>query len=115
MTPTRRSLATLPAAALVAALALTGCTDDDAAEPGQSPTAGAEGTEQTAGAEEDLEALRAVQVEGDFGAEPALTFDQPFEIGAPAAIVVTEGDGDPVVLDYDGPGEHRVRFSRPLP
>ncbi|MBC7291751.1 MAG: FKBP-type peptidyl-prolyl cis-trans isomerase [Actinotalea sp.] len=92
--PVRRLAATLVTTALL--LTACGSADDDAAEPGQSPTAGAEGTEQTAGAEEDLEALRAVQVEGDFGAEPTLTFDQPFEIGAPAAIVVTEGDGDPV-------------------
>lgn len=91
----RRLAATLVTTALL--LTACGSTEEDPAEtPAPSDTAGADAGEQTAGSEEDLEVLRAVQVEGDFGAEPTLTFDQPFEISAPAAHVVSEGDGDPL-------------------
>jgi peptidylprolyl isomerase len=89
----RRLAATLVTTALL--LTACGSTEEEPAEsPAPSEGAGADGAGQTAGSEEDLEILRAVQVEGDFGSEPTLTFDQPFEISAPAAHVVSEGDGD---------------------
>ncbi|EYR63357.1 peptidylprolyl isomerase [Actinotalea ferrariae CF5-4] len=77
-------------------LLLTACGSAD--EPADEPTAAAtpDAAEESAGTPEDLELLGAVQVEGEFGSEPTLTFDQPFEIGAPAALVVSEGDGDPL-------------------
>lgn len=92
----RRLAATLVTTALL--LTACGSAEDDAAEtPAPTSTTDAgDGTGQTAGSEEDLEVLRAVQVEGDFGAQPTLTFDQPFEISAPAAHVVSEGDGEPL-------------------
>ncbi|WP_225755571.1 FKBP-type peptidyl-prolyl cis-trans isomerase [Actinotalea sp. Marseille-Q4924] len=90
----RRLAATLVTTALL--LTACGSTDEPAETPGPAETAGADGAEQSAGSEEDLEILRAVQVEGDFGSEPTLTFDQPFEIAAPAAHVVAEGDGEPL-------------------
>lgn len=89
----RRLAATLVTTALL--LTACGSTQEEPAET-PAPSGSADAGEQTAGTEEDLAVLRAVQVEGDFGAEPTLTFDQPFEISAPAAHVVTEGDGEPL-------------------
>lgn len=89
----RRLAATLVTTALL--LTACGSTQEEPAET-PAPSGSADAGEQTAGTEEDLAVLQAVQVEGDFGAEPTLTFDQPFEISAPAAHVVTEGDGDPL-------------------
>lgn len=88
----RRLAATL----VTTTLLLTACGSAD--EPADEPTAAAtpDAAEESAGTPEDLELLGAVQVEGEFGSEPTLTFDQPFEIGAPAALVVSEGDGDPL-------------------
>jgi len=89
----RRLAATLVTTTLL--LAACGSAEEPAETPAPAPTDGAEAPTGP-GTEEDLEVLRAVEVEGDFGSEPTLTFDQPLEISAPAAIVVTEGDGDPL-------------------
>ena len=76
-------------------LLLTGCAGTDAGDtstpsPSASDAAAAEPEGPTA---EDVAALEAVTVEGEAGAQPTLTFDQPFEVTAPVARVVTEGTG----------------------
>lgn len=91
MTPTRRSLATLPAAALVAALALTGCTDDDAAEPttpvapAEDPVLETQEPEEDAGpataAPDDVEPTTAPADQEEATAAPA---DQEEATAAPA-------------------------------
>ena len=90
-----RRLAT--ALTITAALILTGCASqepDDASAPAPSESAAA--AEVPAEAEatpEDIAALDAVVSEGDPGAAPTVTFDQPFDVSAPVARVDVEGDG----------------------
>ena len=66
----RRSLS---AAALVGALALTGCAEETASEPETS--------------------LSGVEVTGDAGAEPTVSVDAPLELSRTESAVVIEGDG----------------------
>lgn len=103
----RRRLAA--ALTITAALVLTGCSGNDP-EPEPSATESATtddavdaGPEPTA---EDVAALDAVVSEGDLGAAPTLTFDQPFAVSAPVARLDVEGDGEEigeeqtVTIDY---------------
>ncbi len=89
------------AAALVlsAALALTGCSGGDGASdaPSASPSPSAAASDMAAPSAEDVAALEAVQVEGDAGAEPKLTFEAPLEVSAPTSRTVDEGDGAELV------------------
>lgn len=89
------------AAALVlsAALALTGCSGGDGASdaPSASPSPSAAASDVPTPSAEDVAALEAVQVEGDAGAEPKLTFEAPFEVSAPTSRTVDEGDGAELV------------------
>ena len=87
----------LAAAALASTLLLAGCagqeepevgsTETPAADPSADPAAGPQPTA------EDIAALEAVEVEGDLGEAPTLTFETPFTISAPVARMETEGDG----------------------
>lgn len=76
--PVRRLAAVL----LPAALVLSACGGSPDEPDPVDPTS------------DDLATLQAVQVEGEAGAEPTVTFDAPFEIAQPVAWVETEGDGD---------------------
>jgi FKBP-type peptidyl-prolyl cis-trans isomerase 2 len=93
----RRLTTATVSAAVASLLVLTGCSGSDAGDsatptptPTASDTAAAAGQEPTA---EDVAALEAVTVEGEQGAEPTLTFEQPFEVSAPVARVVAAGTG----------------------
>ena len=79
--------------ALVAALALSGCSSDDGGVPDDDAATATATTEPTA---EDIAALAAVQVDGDAGAEPTLTFDAPLSVTVPTTRVIDEGSGDPL-------------------
>ncbi|WP_307844948.1 FKBP-type peptidyl-prolyl cis-trans isomerase [Actinotalea solisilvae] len=89
----RRHLAT--ALTITAALVLAGCTGD---APEAEPTASADASPDAAAeaSPDDVAALEAVVAEGDLGAAPTLTFDQPFAVSAPVARVDLEGDGDEI-------------------
>lgn len=90
---------TAPFAALLAtSLVLAGCSADPE-EPAASPTEEApteEGSGVAEPSEEDVASLDDVTVEGETGAAPTVTFDQPFDVSAPVARVETEGTGDPL-------------------
>lgn len=93
----RRS-ATTAAASLAAVLLLAACsgepdsnTDADPADP--DATTDTTDTPTTTSAE-DAAVLASVTVEGEAGAEPAVSFDLPLEIAEPAAYVTSPGDGD---------------------
>ncbi len=89
-------------AALAASLLLAGCASDPDTPASPDPTSstgstaepGATATEPTA---EDIAALEAVKVEGATGAEPKVTFEQPFATSAPVARVDVEGTGEALV------------------
>ncbi len=92
-------------AALAASLLLAGCASDSdsdsAASPEPTASTGSSADPSAAAAPtptaEDVAALEAVKVEGDTGAEPTVTFDQPFATSAPVARVDVEGTGDALV------------------
>ncbi|WP_152188114.1 FKBP-type peptidyl-prolyl cis-trans isomerase [Georgenia satyanarayanai] len=96
----RRSATATTAAALAALLLLAGCASDEGdAEPAETPTAteaespGADG----GNAPEDVAALEGITVEGEAGAEPTLTFEQPLNVSESAAVVASPGDGEEIV------------------
>lgn len=92
------------AAALTALLFLAGCSADDGADPADTPTETATETatepaeaatgEPTGNAPEDVAALEGVTLEGEPGAAPTLTFEQPLNVGGQAAVVAAPGDGE---------------------
>ena len=96
------------AAAVVvsAALVLSGCGSDDDASPSASPSASASASEAPTPTAEDVAAVESVEVSGDRGAEPKVTFDTPLEVSAPTSRVVDQGDGEKiadgmrVTIDY---------------
>ncbi len=94
----RRRLAT--ALTLTAALVLAGCSGggEETPEPDATESASADdaATEAPEASPEDVAALDAVVSEGDLGAAPTLTFDQPFAVSAPVARVDVEGTGDEI-------------------
>ncbi len=102
----RRSAIVTAATALAAALFLAGCSDDAEPEPTDTSTesatdapdatddaTGEDATQPPGNAPEDVAALEAITVEGEPGAEPTLTFEQPLNVGAVAAAVAAPGDG----------------------
>lgn len=90
----RRRLAT--ALTITAALVLAGCSGGDA-DPEPTPSASEDATQSAPEpTEEDVAALEAVVAEGDLGAAPTLTFEQPFTVSAPVARVDVEGEGDEI-------------------
>ncbi|HLV05983.1 FKBP-type peptidyl-prolyl cis-trans isomerase [uncultured Georgenia sp.] len=91
----RRSVTATAATALAAVLFLAGCSDDGDPEPTDTATESAtDAAEQPTGnAPEDVAALEGITVEGEPGAEPRLTFEQPLNVGGHAAAVAVPGDG----------------------
>jgi len=93
--PTARRAARAGAVASAALLVLAGCGD----------AAGGGGAESGAPGEGSAD-LAAIEVEGDFGEEPTITFDQPFALEESASRTLSEGDGaeivdgDTVTIDY---------------
>lgn len=113
----RRPALTVTAAALTAALLLAACgseADDDGTDPAAgdatqttdpaddsaAPQDPAAPEEQPANAPEDVAALEAVTVEGEAGSAPTLSFDQPFTVSGPAAILVESGDGAAITSEH---------------
>jgi FKBP-type peptidyl-prolyl cis-trans isomerase 2 len=96
--PILRRLATATVSAtVVSLLLLAGCAGSDGDSGAtSSPTPSASDAATSTEAEptaEDVAALEAVTVEGEAGAEPTLTFDQPFTVSTAVARVVTPGTG----------------------
>lgn len=94
-----RTSAGVAALAVSVALALTGCASgDDATDaPSASPSSSAPATDVPTPTAEDVAALEAVEVAGEAGAEPELTFEAPLEVSTPTTRVVAEGDGADLV------------------
>lgn len=94
-----RTSAGVAALAVSVALALTGCASDGDANdaPSASPSSSAPATDAPTPTAEDVAALEAVEVAGEAGAEPELTFEAPLEVSAPTTRVVAEGDGADLV------------------
>ncbi len=93
-----RTSAGVAALAVSVALALTGCASDDGASTTPSPSASsAVASDAPTPTAEDVAALEGVEVTGDAGAEPELTFEPPLEVSVPTTRVVAEGDGDDLV------------------
>lgn len=86
----RTAAATLLAASL---LLVSACSND---APSADPSASASPSGAATASAADVEALEAVTVSGDPGAEPTLEFDQPFSVSADVARVAAEGDGETV-------------------
>jgi peptidylprolyl isomerase len=89
----------LAAALLTTTLLLAGCGGDGGTD--DQPDGGAEG---------DLGTLQAVQIEGDPGTEPTVTFDTPLQVSEPVAWVESEGDGEPLE-EGQSVGLHYVALS----
>ena len=81
---------------LFGSLAACSGSSGDSATPSTSPSASptSQVPEPTAA---DIAALKAVTVAGDAGAEPTVTFTQPFAVSAPVARVTGDGSGEPLV------------------
>lgn len=97
----RRSATATTAAALAALLLVAGCSSDGGeAEPAETPTATATESEsadaESGNAAEDVAALEGITVEGEAGAEPTLTFEQPLNVTDSAAVVASPGDGETI-------------------
>lgn len=89
-------------AALAASLLLAGCASDPDSPASPKPSASTASNADPANSSakptaEDIAALEKVTVKGDTGAEPTVTFDQPFATSAPVARVDVEGKGDALV------------------
>lgn len=90
----------LAAALLATTLLLAACGGADEPSDDETPTdqtsepTGSPTDEPSA---DDVAALEAVQVEGEPGSEPTLTFEQPFDVSAPVGVVETEGTGEDLV------------------
>jgi len=88
----------LAATTLALALLLAGCSGNSDSKASADPSASASAASGSATASAaDVAALAKVKVAGDAGAEPKITFDQPFTVTAPVARVVTPGTGDDLV------------------
>ncbi|WP_242511335.1 FKBP-type peptidyl-prolyl cis-trans isomerase [Pengzhenrongella frigida] len=84
------------AASVAALLLLAGCSggSGDDATPSATPSADSAADAAPEPTAEDIAALEAVKVEGEAGAEPTVTFEQPFTVSAAVARVVTAGTGE---------------------
>ncbi|WP_125774272.1 FKBP-type peptidyl-prolyl cis-trans isomerase [Antribacter gilvus] len=102
-----RTTAGLAALALGSALALAGCASDDAPDseassgaavctPAAAPAEASSSPLPTPSAE-DVAAVEAIQVAGDPGSEPTVTFTPPLTVTAPTSRVVNPGTGADLV------------------
>ncbi|SDS31391.1 peptidylprolyl isomerase [Paraoerskovia marina] len=113
-----RTMRGLAALAVGSALVLSGCSSDGDADGDATATESASTDSLVNANEDDVKTLEAVEVSGDVGSEPEVTFDAPLEVSGPTAVVSVEGDGEPleegmrVTMDYvlyDGTGGERVQ------
>lgn len=81
-------------ASLLLLSGLAACAGDSGESPTPSPTPSAAADANAEPTTEDVAALAAVTVAGEPGAEPAVTFAQPFTVTAPVARVTDEGTGE---------------------
>lgn len=94
----RRLLAVFAVLTALAVL-MAGCGDDQPIREtsGTTTTGGPSTTEGTAPPEAVASGdLADVEVDGEPGEQPTLSFDQPFGVAETAALVLTEGDGDAI-------------------
>ncbi|NCT91802.1 FKBP-type peptidyl-prolyl cis-trans isomerase [Cellulomonas sp. APG4] len=94
-----RRLAAAPVALIATALLLAGCSGD--AEPEATPSPTQEAPTVPEPSADDVAALDDVTLEGEAGAPPTVTFDQPFDVSAAVARVVDEGTGDALELGQE--------------
>jgi peptidylprolyl isomerase len=85
----RRQLALVCLSATVAAGVLAGCGDDKPTRADSASTTEATG---------DPSALDPVEVSGEPGEAPTISFEPPFEIDETSVKVLTEGEGDPAEM-----------------
>jgi len=85
----RRPSALVCLSAVVAAGVLAGCGDDKPTRADSTTTSEATG---------DPSALDPVEVSGEPGEAPTISFEQPFEIDETSVKVLTEGEGDPAEM-----------------
>lgn len=101
-----RTLRGLAALAVGSALVLSGCSSDSDADGDATPTESANTDSAVNANEDDVKTLEAIEVSGDTGAEPEVTFDAPLEVSGPTAVVSVPGDGETleegmrVTMDY---------------
>lgn len=89
----RRKLSLLAVPVLIVSLAA--CTGGGSDDPSASPAADASSAPQAA-CPEPGDLSDAVEVSGDAGAEPTVTFDAPLDVTDVQRTIVSEGDGDEV-------------------
>lgn len=106
----RRHAFSAATAGLVALFLLAGCgnaADDDDTGADDQPAAEESGNGQggddqpAASAEEDAAALAAVELDGEPGEQPEVDFAPPLTVGAPAARVVSPGDGEELTARHN--------------
>jgi len=86
----------LAATTLALALLLAGCAGTSKSDASASPTETSAAAAATA-SPADVAALDAVKVDGDAGAQPKLTFTQPFTVTGIVSKLITPGTGDALV------------------
>lgn len=84
----RRPVVPLLAASAALALVLAGCAGDGNADSDGSNQASPDCTPTASGAGSD-----AIEVTGEFGEQPTVTFDAPLTVEETQRTVITEGDG----------------------
>jgi len=97
----RRTVITLPLV-LAAALVLAGCSGDD---PSAAPTPGSDAATDVAVCEAPAgDAVESIDVAGEVGSQPTVTFETPVEVDETQRTFVVEGDlvdpGDLVRVAY---------------
>ncbi len=78
---------------------LAACSGSSAAPSTSASTPASTDTATATASAEDVATLDAIQVSGDLGATPTVTFDTPLSVGATVAKVDTKGTGEPITAD----------------
>ena len=92
----RRLTRATVAATAASLLLLAGCSGASTASKTPSPATSTASAAEAKPTAADVAALKAVTMDGAAGAEPTVTFKQPFTVTAPVARVISEGTGAPL-------------------